>query len=97
MKKINVAVVTICLLVLTVFTTSTTFAQRARPGWNAPLAQVGPGGESVTPIRDVVRRDSALLRSEILAARASGGDVIAAVQLGITRLLEDLQDALGMD
>jgi hypothetical protein len=90
MKKIFTALSIVSLFVATSVFAGQTSAQ-VRPGWSTPLAQVGPSGESVRPIRDIIREDNTLLRTELRQALATGGDVRAVLQAGITRLINDLR------
>ncbi len=65
-------------------------------GWGSPkLAQVGPSGQSVMPLRDIIKRDQQLMREELKQARENGGDIGAVARNAIQRLLTDIRNFLG--
>jgi hypothetical protein len=100
MKTVRVFIITAFVIGSLFFLGNSVSAQTSKKlpvGWGRPkLVQVGPRGQSVSPLREIIRRDNALMRNEIKNARETGGDIGAVARNAVQRLINDIRNFLGM-
>jgi hypothetical protein len=99
MKHIRLVAITTLFIASLLFFSKEAFANHTSqiPGWGDPrLAQLGPGGNSVNPIGEVIREETDVLQDSIRQAISTGGNISNSIQTAVSRFLQNVFAAIGM-